>query len=141
FALKTRDDRGNWSLLSNVPTAKTSCKNDVTLSCGGTKVSQAVDGAPTEVQLVALSENPARSPVRITYAVPDVNKGQPLDVSVFDVLGRRVQTVLSGVADPGVHDVSWDLTDAHGLRVHQGLYFVRLSVGQEKRSRTALVME
>jgi hypothetical protein len=50
----------------------------------------------------------------------------PLDI--FDVVGRRVRSIVDGVVGPGSHTANWDGTDAAGLPVTNGVYFYVLAV-------------
>lgn len=55
-----------------------------------------------------------------------VNKVSPLSLTVFDVSGRKVTTLIEGQIALGVHEISWNGTDAEGHRCNPGVYFVRL---------------
>jgi hypothetical protein len=49
-----------------------------------------------------------------------------VDIAVFDLMGRRVRTLLSGKALKGNHEARWDGRDGAGRPVAGGVYFVRL---------------
>jgi hypothetical protein len=86
---------------------------------------------------VALDPAHAHASVVLTLAAREV--GQPLDVSVLDLAGRRVRTLEHGVAASSTRELAWDLRDARGARVPNGLYFVRTSVGTEARVNRVVV--
>jgi hypothetical protein len=53
-----------------------------------------------------------------------------LNLSVFDVLGRQVKTLVDGIfpASQGPpYFVVWDGTDASGANVASGVYFYRMN--------------
>ncbi len=50
----------------------------------------------------------------------------PARVTVLDIQGRRVATLLDGFQQAGPGSVSWDGHDAAGARVASGIYFVRV---------------
>jgi hypothetical protein len=54
-----------------------------------------------------------------------------VDLSVFDVAGRRVTTLASGPRNPGEGIFVWNGTDDGGRRVAAGVYFCRLEVGDK----------
>ncbi len=56
-------------------------------------------------------------------------------VDVRDVHGRPVITLLDRVMNDGTHSVTWDGRDRRGARVATGVYFLRLDVGGDVRSR------
>jgi hypothetical protein len=46
-------------------------------------------------------------------------------VTVFDVAGRRVKTLLSGTLPRGRHTVRWSGDSEAGTRLASGVFFVR----------------
>jgi len=63
------------------------------------------------------------SETRIKYFVEDP---VPVDLAVYDLLGRRVRTLVSGQRDGGDHEVAWDGLDNAGELVSSGHYFYRI---------------
>lgn len=53
-----------------------------------------------------------------------------VELTIYDVLGREVKTLVNQQLPPGHHTVQWDGTDATGRLVGGGVYVVRLTVGQ-----------
>lgn len=79
----------------------------------------------------------ASSPAFITGARPNpfagdttvefvLEKPGPVDVSVYDIQGRRVAVLARGTRDAGVHTVGWNGLDTGGGALPSGIYFVRL---------------
>lgn len=62
-------------------------------------------------------------------------------VSVFDVLGRRVKTLLDGRRSAGTHEVRWDGRDEAGVSVGSGLYIVRFEAGDFSQSRQVVLLK
>ncbi len=147
FALKSRDEKGNWSALGNVLYRKTQCKLELEISCDGLGYmaheapGDEADAGPARVALSLASENPARTEVQISYEIPRAEDGAALELSVFDVLGRRVHTVLKGQAQAGIHETTWKLRDSRDVRVKKGIYFIRLRVGAEQRGQKVFVLD
>jgi hypothetical protein len=133
FALKTRDEIGNWSTLSNVTGFSTPCDG-----CGGFS-QQPSRELPERLALEALSPNPAHAAFAIRYAIPAAQRGAEFDISIFDVSGRRVRALEHGTATPGRSMHEWDLRTDGGGPARGGLYFVTLRVGAERRTRSVIV--
>jgi hypothetical protein len=75
--------------------------------------------------------NPFTNGMHMAFAVGD--GGDPVDISVYDVTGRKVKQLAGGVYGPGRHDVAWDGRDASGLHVRRGMYFIHIRIGSQAR--------
>ena len=53
-----------------------------------------------------------------------------VQVSIYDVAGRKVRGLADRVFPAGEHTLQWDGTDDAGGKVARGVYFVRSSVQQ-----------
>lgn len=67
---------------------------------------------------------------------------QPLHatISVYDVAGRRVTTLLRGEMPAGLHTVSWNGRDLNGQSVKSGIYFYELATPVETVRRHMVVL-
>lgn len=76
-------------------------------------------------------------PIELNMQVP---VSGAIDLSVYDLLGRRVRALESGPADAGDHAVRWDGRDDAGQPLAQGIYFLRLiSRGDDGRERRSVL--
>ena len=73
--------------------------------------------------------NPFVAETTIEYTV---RKAAPVDLAVYNVLGQRVRTLVSGTVRSGAHAVTWDGTDDAGVAAPAGVYVYRVSVGDER---------
>jgi histidinol-phosphate aminotransferase len=51
-------------------------------------------------------------------------------LSIYDSLGRKVQTLVSQALTPGVHNITCDGRDVHGRKVSSGIYIMNLLQGE-----------
>jgi beta-lactamase superfamily II metal-dependent hydrolase len=79
--------------------------------------------APLAFELGRSTPNPFALTTSIRYAVPGRAR---VEIEVFDLLGRRVTTLVSGFVDAGFHEASWNGVDASGRPSVSGVYFVRM---------------
>jgi hypothetical protein len=84
--------------------------------------------------------NPSRGDVSLTLDVPEAMAGSRFEAAVFDMAGRRVRTIESGVAAAGRTMLRWNLRNASGERVRPGTYWARITVGGERRAQTVFVV-
>ena len=73
--------------------------------------------------------NPFSDGMRMAYAVG--SSGERVSINVYDVSGRLVRTLASGIEAPGNHSVAWDGRNEQGERMHQGVYFVHAVIGRQ----------
>jgi len=76
--------------------------------------------------LIGASPEPLRRATTIRYRL---NTAREVTLTVHDVTGRRVRTLLHETVPAGEHTVRFDATDAAGDRLRSGVYFYRLSTG------------
>jgi len=76
----------------------------------------------------------------IAYSIPKRLGGVPFELALYDVGGRRTRTLDRGPATAGWHRFVADL-HAGGQRLPKGVYFLRIRVGSESRSRTILLLD
>lgn len=75
--------------------------------------------------------NPFSNAMRFAYAIPAGRS--PVDIGVFDVVGRRVRLLARGPQAAGQYEVRWDGRGDDGKRLKQGVYFLRASIGASSR--------
>src|SRR5512140_3705457 len=89
--------------------------------------------------LGSINPNPFSNRATVAYTVTDAG---PVKLQVFDLTGRLIRTLKSGQGDTnsGVHRSSWDGMDENGARVPNGIYFVRLKIGEQSWNRRAILI-
>lgn len=125
FAIKTIDCAGNISGLSNVDTARTlSLVSNIDL--------------PTSHLLSPNYPNPFNAYTVINFYVPAPGH---VKLSIYDILGRRVSTIVDELLSIGEHSAKWDGRDGQGNPVATGIYFYHLRVGDRNTSRKMLLLK
>lgn len=100
------------------------------------------DGAvrPGSFQLGANFPNPFNAGTRIPYKLSAEAAG-PVSLTINDVRGRRVQTLLSTrYTGAGDHWIDWNGEDLLGVAAASGVYFVRLSTRAGSDTRKLLLL-
>ncbi len=83
--------------------------------------------------------NPFNPTTQIKFGVPEKAR---ISLTIFDVRGRIVRTLLDGVTlERGWHVETWDGTDDRGGQVASGVYLYRLDAGKFCETRRALLMK
>jgi flagellar hook assembly protein FlgD len=58
-----------------------------------------------------------------------------VDLSIYDVRGALVKTLTHDIQPAGHNEVSWDGLDNHHQPVGSGIYFYKLTVGNQTLTR------
>jgi hypothetical protein len=93
---------------------------------------------PAQLALGANYPNPFNPKTSIRFDMPE--RGE-VELSIYDVAGRRVVTLLKGVMDGGHHEVDWAGLDAKGKPVASGIYFSRLDSNKQVLTRKMLLLK
>jgi hypothetical protein len=70
----------------------------------------------------------------------DLKRAGEASLTVYDVTGRRVATLLRSTLQAGPHDVQWDGRDDHGNLLRSGVYLYELAMGKDRLSRRIALM-
>jgi hypothetical protein len=70
---------------------------------------------------VNIFPNPANDQIIILY---DISHAASVTIEIYDILGRKVETLIDEFQSPGSHTVTWDAS-----HVASGMYFYKLQVG------------
>jgi hypothetical protein len=87
-----------------------------------------VETAPIErpmdfVSLSAAEPTPFKDKTRISFSLP---QEESVSLGVYNLLGARVNTLVSGTQTAGSHSIVWDGRDDRDARVPGGVYFFEL---------------
>lgn len=92
----------------------------------------------TELSAIAFP-NPFNPTTQIALSLPE---SAEVSVSVFNVLGQEVRTLISGeVMAAGDHVVSWDGRNDAGVSVSTGVYLYRVVAGEQILSKKMILMK
>jgi hypothetical protein len=89
-------------------------------------------GVGSALYLAAPSPNPFRPMASLRFTVASATH---VDLSIFDVTGRRVAVLREGYTEPGEYTATWHGRDSVGAEVSPGVYLVRLAAGDEVVAR------
>jgi hypothetical protein len=79
--------------------------------------------AIADYQLFNNYPNPFNPTTNIAFSLPET---EDITLTVYNSLGRKVRTLLSGGVSEGKHSILWDGTDDSGDIVPSGMYFYEL---------------
>ena len=87
---------------------------------------------PEEISLKQNYPNPFNPATAFHYSLA---KSGMIELNITDVIGRKVTTLISGHQRSGNHNVMWTGKDRNGNQVPSGIYFYRLSFGDQSLTK------
>jgi hypothetical protein len=94
---------------------------------------------PSEFALHANVPNPFNPTTSIYFDVP--SGGALVDLSIYDVSGRLVRTLVDSHRGAGRWSATWNGEDDRGARVASGVYFYRMSAGAFVETRKMILLK
>jgi hypothetical protein len=82
--------------------------------------------------------NPFNAGTTITYSLEDDGAAR---LEVFDVLGRKVTTLVDQFESAGPHQAEWNGRDERGQTVASGMYFYRLTTKMVSETRKMVLLK
>ena len=103
---------------------------EITLSDPGASeaAKAAVQTRPEAFALADNFPNPFNPTTTIKYALP---QAADVELTVYNVVGQPVRTLIAEYQSAGRYAVEWDATNDSGHRLSSGMYFYRLQAGGE----------
>jgi flagellar hook assembly protein FlgD len=80
--------------------------------------------------------NPITSQASITYVV---NEAGPVTIETFDVMGKKVKTLLNDNLATGEYQISWDCRNDNGVKLVPGIYLCTFKTAHNANTQRILV--
>lgn len=93
---------------------------------------------PTEFELKPAYPNPFNPSVTIPFALP---KRAEVKVSIYNVLGQKVKTLLNRPIQAGHHQVFWHGKSNTGVPVSSGIYFVQMEAAGFVKTQKVVMLK
>lgn len=81
--------------------------------------------------------NPFNPSTSIRFAV---DKAGPVELTIYNIMGQKVQSLIDEQRLPGTYEVTWNGRDGQGGEVASGMYFVRLRSDDRTSSKKMLLL-
>jgi predicted outer membrane repeat protein len=93
---------------------------------------------PLELALLQNHPNPFNPSTTIAFVMPQEGR---VRLSIFDVRGKLITTLMDGVLPAGSRQITWDGTDNRGSGVGSGVYFYRLETGKRTLTKRMILLK
>jgi hypothetical protein len=81
--------------------------------------------------------NPFNARSTITFSLAQTG---PVEITIYDVNGREVKTLVNGMVDAGTHQVVWDGTNDAGHKVGSGVFWSQMKAGSFTSNKKMVIM-
>ena len=82
---------------------------------------------PDEFSLHQNYPNPFNPVTTLRYDLPEADL---VSITIYDMLGREVKTLINQTQEAGYRSVIWDATNDYGKPVSAGIYLYQIHAGE-----------
>ena len=75
---------------------------------------------------------------QIRYALP---KEEVVTISIYDMMGRKVRTLVSQSKSPGYHTTLWNAANDKGIAVSAGMYIYTIQAGSYHHMKKMVLLK
>ena len=93
---------------------------------------------PNEFKLHQAFPNPFNPTTTLQY---EMGSAGPVSIDVFDVNGRKIRSLYTGIQTPGQHEIRWDAKDDRGRSMSSGVYLFNVNVGGKTQTAKTLLLK
>jgi len=93
---------------------------------------------PNEFVLFPAFPNPFNPVTTLRYNLPNQS---PVKITIYDLLGKKVTTLISKTQDAGLKSVTWNATNDNGKPVSAGVYFYQIKAGDFVQTRKIVLLK
>jgi len=94
-----------------------------------------IDDKDNVVRKFALHQNYPNPFNPVTTIKYELAKNSNVEITVFDVMGRKIKTLVNSKQHAGDHLTVWNGTNSNGLKVTSGIYFVKMKSSSFEKIR------
>jgi hypothetical protein len=93
---------------------------------------------PTEFALHQNYPNPFNPITTLRYELPENGL---VNITIYDMLGRKVKTLVNQTQDAGYRSVVWDATNDNGKPVSAGIYLYQIQAGGNMQTKKMVLLK
>ena len=82
--------------------------------------------------------NPFNPTTTINYDIPE---SQVVSIMIYDIMGRKVRSLVNEFQEVGYRSVRWDATDDFGIGVSAGMYVYTIQAGDFRQVRKMVLLK
>jgi flagellar hook assembly protein FlgD len=96
------------------------------------------DLTPNKFSLYQNYPNPFNPITTVSYDLPEDSF---VNITIYDILGMKVKTVVNTTQDAGYKSVIWDATNDHGKPISAGVYLYQIQAGEFVQTKKMVLLK
>ena len=96
------------------------------------------EALPVAFNLYNAYPNPFNPVTTLRYDLPENGL---VNIIIYDILGRRVKTLISQTQTAGQRSVQWNATNDYGKPVSAGVYLYQIQTGKHISTKKMLLLK
>ena len=96
------------------------------------------DNIPTTYSLKSAYPNPFNPVTTINYGLPIK---EFVSIHIYDLMGRKIKTLINNIMDPGYRTITWDATNDLGQSVSAGMYIYTIQAGDFRQTKKVVLLK
>jgi PKD repeat protein len=93
---------------------------------------------PTVFALHQNYPNPFNPTTKISYDLP---KNEFVSISIYDVMGRKMKSLINSMQEAGYRSITWDATNDLGQPISAGMYIYTIQAGEFRQTRKMVLLK
>ena len=93
---------------------------------------------PTVYALKDNYPNPFNPVTTLRYDLPE---NSMVNITIYDMLGREVKTMINQTQEAGYRSVIWDATNDYGKPVSAGIYLYQIQAGEYMQTKKMVLLK
>jgi flagellar hook assembly protein FlgD len=82
--------------------------------------------------------NPFNPTTQIRYDLPE---NSYVSITIYDLMGKRVKTLVNSKQDAGYRSIHWNATNEFGQPVSAGMYIYTIQAGEFRKTRKMVLLK
>jgi hypothetical protein len=101
-------------------------------------INETMQNIVTEYNINQNYPNPFNPVTTLRYDLPD---DALVNITIYDMLGRQVRTLINETQDAGSRSVIWDATNNEGKPVSAGVYLYQIQAGEFVQTKKMVLLK
>jgi len=93
---------------------------------------------PNSFRLYPAYPNPFNPETTISYDLPE---NTFLDITIYDMMGKKVRTIVNALQNPGYKSVLWNAKDEYGRAVSAGIYLYKIQTNNYSETKKIILVK